>query len=125
MTISETPMAKRIRWSECQPVAEVALMLDALPPDHRAPILNAAVRFEPGSDFSESYLVGEIRVLIVDSIVQLYGQAVATRFENIAKSVDHDDLFSQLAFHSDPAVMQLAVCDLLEHIAVEVSHHEQ
>ena len=106
------PVSKNMRWSQCPQLSELALMIDALPHELRIPIIHSAIAFE-AEDLQSSYLVGEIRSLLVDSSAQLFGR-LNSRWPNSDGTVDLDEAISALSACQDPAAVQLVVCDLLE-----------
>ena len=118
MTTHNNTPNKRTRWSDCNQVAELALLIDAMPPSHRGEIVRAAVKFEPTSELDGGYIVGEIRSLVVDGVAQLFGHSVSSKFQTLAQGLDLDQLLSDFAYCGDPAAVQLVVCDLLECIAL-------
>ena len=124
MTIHKNTLNKRTRWSDCNQVAELALLIDAMPPSHRGEIVRAAVKFEPISELGGGYIVGEIRSLVVDGVDQLFGHSVSSKFQTLAQGFDLDQLLSDFAYCGDPAAVQLVVCDLLECIALAASASE-
>ena len=111
------PLTKQHRWSECKQISELALLIDGMPPAHREEIVRAAVKFEARSELETSYIVGEIRSLVVDGVAQLFGPVVASKFQTLAQCLDLDHVMSDFASSGDPATVQLAVCDLIESIA--------
>lgn len=124
-----TPLPKLTTWSACSQLAELALVMDALPAEFRGHLVQAALTTDRLHG-NESYLVGEIRSLIFDCLTQLYGQSVS-----LSCFVDHRDLARielpiSLRDSADPAKIQLAVCDLMEDLAVSLisdskeQHHE-
>ena len=111
------PLTKQHRWFECKQISELVLLIDAMPPAHREEIVRAAVRFETTPELDASYIVGEIRSLVVDGVAQLFGPVVASKFQTLAQCLDLDHVMSDFASSGDPATVQLAVCDLIESIA--------
>ncbi len=124
MTIHNNTLNKRTRWSDCNQVAELTLLIDAMPPSHRGEIVRAAVKFEPISELGAGYIVGEIRSLVVDGVAQLFGHSVSSKFQTLAQCLDLDQLLSDFAYCGDPAAVQLVVCDLMEWIALTVRASE-
>ena len=118
MTTHNHTMNKRTRWSDCNQVAELALLIDAIPSSHRGEIVRAAVKFEPKSELAAGYIVGEIRSLVVDGVDQLFGHSVSTKLQTLAQEFDLDQLLSDFAYCGDPTAVQLVVCDLMEWIAL-------
>ena len=107
MTIHNNTLNKRTRWSDCNQVAELALLIDAMPPSHRGEIVRAAVKFEPISELDGGYIVGEIRSLVVDGVDQLFGHSVSSKFQTPAQGFDLHQLLSDFAYCGDPAAVQL------------------
>ena len=108
---------KRMHWSACQSVRELALLLDAMPAQYREQIVRAAVGSEPTSTLEVSSVVGEVRSLIDDSVADLYGSNVSLRVESRALIVELGKALRRLTGCGDPAAVQLVVCDLIEVIA--------
>ena len=107
--------AKRIRWAQCPQLSELALMIDAIPPELRPSIVRAAITFER-TDQPCAYFVGEIRSLFIDSLAHLFGDFTASLLHGAGRC--NLEPLSQLSTCHDPAAVQLAVCDLLETLAV-------
>ena len=122
--MTNTSLAKLAKWSECPQLGELALIIDAVPIALRVPLLQSAVAFEPASDFEAGYIVGEIRSRLVDSLVQLFGRFATTKCTAMALLPGVDVAICRFASCGDPAEVQLAVCDLLECIALAVSTNE-
>ena len=118
MTTHNNTPNKRTRWSDCNQVAELALLIDAMPAELRIPIVNSAIKFESMSDFQSSYLIGEIRSLIVDTLAQLFDCFVSLEIQAEGMPPSIANAVFALASSPDPAAVQLAVCDLLECLAI-------
>ena len=86
MTTRNDAPTKRTSWSDCRQISELALLIDATPPAHREEIVRAAVKFEARSELETSYIVGEIRSLVVDGVAQLFGPVVASKFQNLGSA---------------------------------------
>lgn len=117
MNTRNDPPTKRTSWSDCSQISELALLIDAMLPAHREEIVRAAVKFEATSELDTSYIVGEIRSLVVDGVAELFGPVVASKFQNLGQCLDLDHVMSDFASSGDPTTVQLAVCDLIESIA--------
>ena len=109
-------------WAECHQLSELALILDAVPIGFRNALLRSAIAFEPALDFETSYIVGEVRSLLIDSLAQLFGFRVT-----IASPANQQIVNAIGDFESchDPAAVQLAVCDMLECLAATSSNSEE
>ena len=69
----------------------------------------------------ESYLVGELRSFIFDCVTRLYGQAVARSLYGNRPDSVRVEIPNALRDSKDPAAMQLAVCDLIEELALSLT----
>ena len=123
MTTTSGQPSKRTKWSACPRLSELALIMDAVPPALRMSLLQSAIDFMPESDFETSYIVGEIRYLLVDCLAAVFGRSLRTRFTTDQLS-DLDQVICRFSSCQDPADIQLAVCDLLECLAVTASLNE-
>ena len=122
--MTNTSLAKLAKWSECPQLGELALIIDAVPIALRVPLLQSAVAFEPASDFEAGYIVGEIRSLLVDCLAAVFGRSLRTKFTSTDQLSDVDQVIFRFSSCQDPADVQLAVCDLLECIALAASANE-
>ncbi len=111
-----TGSLKRIKWSECKCVSEFALMLDAITPELRAPLLQA-VLFPGRTDFETSYVVGSLRSLLADSLLEAFGLNFMPQTELASASSRVSVYLKAFEVCVDPTQVQLAACDLLEWIA--------
>ena len=113
-----SPM-KHMKWAECKLLSELALIIDAVPVGLRVPLLRSALSFDTDGDFESSYFIGEVRSLIFDSLAQkfrlLHKPRVGLRGPDVDRTVE------RFTSCRDPAEVQLAVCDLLESVAMLAS----
>lgn len=114
-----TPPPRLTTWSACSQLAELALLIDALPTEFRGHLVEAALRMDD-SHTNESYLVGELRSLVFDCVTQLYGKAVASSLYGDRPDSVRVEIPSSLRDSIDTATMQLAVCDLVEDLAMSL-----
>jgi hypothetical protein len=124
MTTTSGQRPKRTKWSACPQLSELALMLDAVPPGLRMPLLQSAIGFIPESDFETSNIVSEIRSVLVDCLAAVFGRSLRTKFTSTDQLSDVEQVIFRFSSCQDPADVQLAVCDLLECLAVTASLNE-
>jgi len=116
-----TPPPRHTTWSTCSQLAELAILIDAIPAAFRSHLVEAALRTN-GGQHHESYLVGELRSLIFDSVTQLYGPSLSRSCFCEHRDAAWIQLPTSLQDGADPAAIQLAVCDLMEELAVHLSY---
>lgn len=119
MKSTQGAAAKRIRWSQCQQLSELALMIDAIPHELRTSIIRAAIEAE-ATDEQASHFVGEVRSLLIDSLAQLFGHLDPFEARDTSGNQLSNEIL-QLSDCQDPAEVQLGVCDLLESLVVHLS----
>ena len=124
MTTTSGQPSKRTKWSACPQLSELALIMDAVPPALRMSLLQSAIGFIPQSDSETSYIVGEVRSLLVDCLAAVFGRSLRTKFTSTDQLPDLDQVIFRFSSCQDPADVQLAVCDLLECLAVTASLNE-
>ncbi len=115
-----TPPPRLTTWSACPQLAELALLIDAMPAEFRSHLVQAALTTD-GLHGNGSYLVGEIRSLIFDCLTQLYGQPLSLSRLGDHRNSARADLLTPLRDSADPAAAQLAVCDFMEDMAASLT----
>ncbi len=94
------------------------MMVDAIAPELRAPLLQA-VLFPGRTDFETSYFVGSLRSLLADSFLEAFGQRFMPQTESASASSQVEVYLQAFEVCVDATQVQPAVCDLLEWIAKE------
>jgi hypothetical protein len=118
--VAQTRKYGRPWFIDAPSVAELACLIDALRPEHRAPILRAALGFAPCDGLEASYLVGSYRSLVVDAVCARAGRTVNVVELKAIDCLITDRWLEPFAEASDLARVQLAVCDLLTFLVRNV-----
>ena len=121
MTTTSLQLTKHIRWSECRHLSELALLIDAAPTALRIPLLQLAITSESASELKPGNIVGEIRSLLVNCLAQVFGGFLTTKITAMEQLPDLDLVLCRFELCRDPAEIQLAVCDLVECLALTAS----
>ncbi len=124
MTTTSLQLTKRIRWSECRHLSELALLIDAAPTAQRVPLLQLAITCESATELETGNIVGEIRSLLVNCLAQVFGGFLTTKITAMEQRPDLDLVLCWFELCRDPAEIQLAVCDLVECLALMASVSE-
>ena len=111
--------AKRQTWSQCESVSELANLIDALPPQLRLPVLQAAFSFNADDDIGNSYLIGIFRNQLFDSVIEFNGLRLNVIVAELPRA-DLTEWLRRFAKAKDLAQVQLVVCDLLEFIDASI-----
>ncbi len=124
MTTTSLQLTKRIRWSECRHLSELALLIDAAPTAQRVPLLQLAITCESATELETGNIVGEIRSLLVNCLAQVFDGFLTTKITAMEQRPDLDLVLCWFELCRDPAEIQLAVCDLVECLALMASVSE-
>ena len=123
MSNNQTPLQQKL-WSEFRGLAELADLIDALPPMFRTPILNATISFTPTGDFECSYIVGTIRSKLFDCVLDFCGVRLDSTTAAHLEFTGWATRLSSVAAATCPTKVQLAICDLLQFIAGSVKEEQ-
>ena len=124
MTTTSLQLTKRIGWPECRHLSELALLIDAAPTALRIPLLQLAITCESASELKTGNIVGEIRSLLVNCLAQVFDGFLTTKITAMEQRPDLDLVLCWFELCRDPAEIQLAVCDLVECLALMASVSE-
>ncbi len=101
-------------WSECHLASELALLIDSIPHSFRVSIIRSALWPSQEDSIRASYLVGEVRSLLVDAFPQLFGRMVTYPLPQLPEL---EELVRAFSGSQDPAQVQLLLCDFFETLA--------
>jgi hypothetical protein len=105
------------RLSDSRSLPELALLIDAVPPEHRSPILQAALVGSSCGVSATSSLIRMYRSLFLDCLAERLDRTIETReLQEIDFSVPEEHL-PTIVSAQDPAQTTLALCDLIQALA--------
>ena len=108
------PNFPAVNWfSEDSPLPELVLLIDALLPEHRVPILQAALDFSPSGDFATSYVVGIYRSKLFHCLAQRLPSAAPPRMIRRIDPGKIEPWLRPLSLARDEIQVTLALCDLM------------
>lgn len=98
-------------------LAELALLIDAIPAEYRVDVLRAALRLDPNDSLEASYLVGTYRTRLCDCLTLRTATVVdPRRFRRLDQRAVENRLVP-FAMAEDPAEVALALDKLMNLLA--------
>ena len=107
------------------PLAELALLIDAIPAEFRSEVLRAALRLEPSSDIETSSFVGLYRTILYDILTRRTETVIDLRRFRRLDSRSVERRLALFACAEDPAQVTLALCELIGFLARSVPSPSQ
>ena len=104
-------------FADVPQLAELACLIDAVPPELRPALLQVALGLLPTGDFDSDYLIGTFRSRMFDCLVKWMGQVAEPGSLFPVTTLHLRRILKSFACAQDPAQSALALCDLLSVLA--------
>jgi len=98
-------------------LAELALLVDAIPAEYRVDVLRAALRLDPTGSFETSYLVGTYRARLCDCLMLRTATVIDPRRFRRLDPRRIEARLATFAVAEDPAEVALALDRLMDLLA--------